>query len=356
MADSDILNQSEIDALLASLTGGSISSPEPAQEQQPQYRQSDAMMAPQVIAPAPIYQEEEKKGYKLYNFRRPDKFSKDHLRALQDIHKEFSRQFGLILTAYLRLHVDIEVVSVDQLTYDEFMRSMPNPITLCVLELNPLPGDVLMALSHEVATSLVDRMLGGTGFSEMKPRELTDIEENLIKRIFQKATKSLEDSWKSVFPVQGEVKEVESNYTLIQIASPGEIVALVTLEIQVANKFSGLLSLCFPYPVLETVISQLTSQHIFQAKGIISSAEDKNKILSKISNTSVDVSVLLGSSQISVHELLDLKLGDVLKLENHVNDNLVVKVNGIPKFTGRPGTKKGRLAVNITNVISNLNE
>ena len=123
--------------------------------------------------------DEHKKGYKLYNFRRPDKFSKDHLRGLQDIHREFSRQLALVLTAYLRMHLEVDVVSVDQLTYDEFMRSVPNPISIAIFELNPMPGQILLGISFEVLSSIVDRMLGGVGNVEFKPRELTDVEENI---------------------------------------------------------------------------------------------------------------------------------------------------------------------------------
>ena len=96
----------------------------------------------------------ESRSYTLYNFRRPDKFSKDHLRALQTIHESFARQLGLILTAYLRMTVEINVMSVDQLTYDEFIRSMPSPISVSILELDPLPGQVLMGLGHEVTSRI----------------------------------------------------------------------------------------------------------------------------------------------------------------------------------------------------------
>jgi flagellar motor switch protein FliM len=138
---------------------------------------------------------------------------------------------------------------------------------------------------------------------------------------------------------------------LIQVASHGEIVALITLEIQIANKYSGLLSLCYPYPVLESVIEHLSSQHIFQAKGIINTSEDKQVILNKLNNTSVVMDVILGDVDISVHDLVDLKVGDVLRLNNHVSDDLVVKVNGIPKFLSRPGTKGNRIAINIMDII-----
>ena len=126
-----------------------------------------------------------KKGYKLYNFRRPDKFSKDHLRGLQDTHREFARQLSMTLTAYLRMHLDVNVVSVDQLTYDEFVRSMPNPITLGIFELSPLPGQALIGISFEVLSCIVNRMLGGTGTIDAQTRELTDIEKALAKKVLQ---------------------------------------------------------------------------------------------------------------------------------------------------------------------------
>lgn len=346
-SNSDILSQSEIDQLLSSLTAGLDNKPEIGQVEQ----QQDKYNLPSAAFLEEMELDEDKRGYKLYNFRRPDKFSKDHLRALQDIHREFSRQLGLILTTYLRMHFDIDVVSVDQLTYDEFSRSMPTPVTIGVVDLSPLPGEILMGMSHEITSSIVDRMLGGTGISEVKPRELTDIEEALAKRVLEKITRTLEETWRSVFPVEGKIIGIDNNYSLIQIASPGEIVALVTLEIQISGKYSGLFSLCFPYPVLEGVLGQLSAQHFFQSKGIITSPEDKQKILDKLNNTFVNLDVSLGGTQISVHDLVDLKVGDVLKLDNNVNQDLVVRVNSIPKFLCKPGTKKNKIAISVTDVL-----
>jgi len=331
MPEQDILSQSDIDELLNSLSSGL----------------DKTSIDPQYTNTLIENFEEERRGYKLYNFRRPDKFSKDHLKALQDIHKEFSRQLAISLGAYLRLGMEIDVVSVDQLTYDEFARSLPNPATIGVIELNPLPGQIFLAMSHEVISSVVDRMLGGTGLGETKARELTDIEEALAKKVFDRMTKTLEKAWKSVFPVRGSVIGVDTNSILAQLAGPGEVVALITLEIQVANKYSGLLSLCFLYPVLEMVIEQLSSQQIFHSKGKISSPEDKQKILTKIGPSSVKINVMLGKTDIRVAEVVDLKIGDVVRLDNSISDNLLVKVNNIPKFLARPGTKKNKIAVNI---------
>lgn len=292
--------------------------------------------------------EDYKKGYKLYNFRRPDKFSKDHLRALHDVHREFSRQISLVLTAYLRMHIEIDVVSTDQLTYDEFMRSMPTPITIGIFELSPLPGQILLGVSFEVLSCIVDRMLGGVGISENRQRELTDIEEALAKRVIERTVKTLEGTWSSIIPVQGSVIGLDNSYQMIQVATSGEIVALVTFEVQIAGKHFGLMSLCFPYPVLENVLINLSTQHIFQSKGIVATTEERQKMIQKLNTSKVDLSVLFGSCNISLSEFLDVKEGDILRLENKTDEDLVVKVNEEKKFFARPGTLKNNVCVKIT--------
>lgn len=295
-----------------------------------------------------IVDDDYKKGYKLYNFRRPDKFSKEHLRALQDVHREFSRQISLVLTAYLRMHIEIDVVSTDQLTYDEFMRSMPSPITIGVFELNPLPGQILLGVSFEVLSCIVDRMLGGVGLSENRQRELTDIEEALAKKVIERTVKTLEGSWSTVMPVQAEVVGLDSSYQMIQVATSGEIVALITFEVQIAGKHFGLLSLCFPYPVLENVLGHLSTQHIFQTKGIVATTEERQKMIQKLNTSKVDLSVLFGYCNLTLEEFLDIKEGDIIRLENKTGEDLVVKINEEKKFFARPGTLKNNVCVKIT--------
>ena len=157
------------------------------------------------------YTDEYKKGYKLYNFRRPDKFSKDNLRALQDIHREFSKQISLVLTGYLRMRVDIEVVSTDQLTYDEFVRSMPSPMTIGVFEFNPLPGQILLGVSFEILSCIIDRMLGGTGYSESRTKDLTDVERALAKKVIEITVKTLKEAWGGIIPVESKVVGLDDN-------------------------------------------------------------------------------------------------------------------------------------------------
>ncbi len=289
----------------------------------------------------------EKRNYKLYNFRRPDKFSKDHLRALQTIHENFARQLGLVLTAYLRMTVEIDVVSVDQLTYDEFVRSMPNPMTVGILELDPLPGQVLMGVGYEVTSSVIDRMLGGPGLPEAKARELTDIENSLIRRVLDRTITSLEEAWRSVMNINAAMVGMEESYQLIQVATPGEIVALVTFEVNLGNKNSGLMSLCVPYPVLEGVISQLSAQHIFHRQQSSIPVEEQEKILQKLHYARTPFQVMMGGTDINVKDLLELQVGDVIRLDREAKDPMLACVNDEPKFFCRPGTFKDKLAVYI---------
>lgn len=302
------------------------------------------------------FESSEHKSYKLYNFRRPDKFSKDNLRALRDIHREFSKAISLILSGYLRMRVEIEIVSVDQLTYEEFIRSMPSPISVGVFEFEPLSGQILLGISFEVISCIVNRMLGGVGNIDAQSRELTDIEKALAKKVINIIIKSLEDSWNTIIPVTGKFISLDDNYQSIQVATAGEIVALLTFEVQISGKHFGLFSICFPYPVLETVLTHLSTQHIFQTKGLVASNDERLKMISKINSSTVDLRVQFGSCQITLDDFLQLTEGDIIKLDNKVEDDLIVKVNGEKKFFARPGTIKDKICVKITDVYDEMHE
>ena len=302
------------------------------------------------------FSDSEHKSYKLYNFRRPDKFSKDNLRALRDIHREFSKAISLVLSGYLRMRVEIEIVSVDQLTYEEFIRSMPSPISVGVFEFEPLSGQILLGISFEVISCIVNRMLGGVGSIEAQTRELTDIEKALAKKIINIIIKSLEDSWNAVIPVTGKFISLDDNYQSIQVATAGEIVALLTFEVQISGKHFGLFSLCFPYPVLETVLGHLSTQHIFQTKGLVASNDERLKMISKLNTSNVDLRVQFGQCNITLDDFLQLSEGDIIKLDNKVSDDLIVKVNGEKKFFARPGTMKDKICVKITDVYDEMHE
>lgn len=302
------------------------------------------------------YNDSEHKSYKLYNFRRPDKFSKDNLRALKDIHREFSKAISLILSGYLRMRAEIEIVSVDQLTYEEFIRSMPSPISVGVFEFEPLSGQILLGISFDVLSCIVNRMLGGSGNLEIQTRELTDIEKALAKKVFKIIIQSLEDAWNAIIPVTGKFISLDDNYQSIQVATAGEIVALLTFEVQISGKHYGLFSICFPYPVLEAVLTHLSTQHIFQTKGLVASSEERMKMISKLNSSNVDLRVQFGTCNITLDDFLQLNEGDIVRLDNKIKDDLIVKVNGEKKFFARPGIIKDNICVKITEVYDEMQE
>lgn len=291
--------------------------------------------------------EEFKKGYKLYNFRRPDKFSKEHLRALQDIHRDFVRQLALTLTTYLRMDVEMDIISVDQLTYDEYVCSMPPHFQNGIFKLNPLSGEISLGLSSEVLTVILDRMLGGDGSNHDFNRDLTQIEEALTKKIIEKIIKTLENSWCSVLPVKAEFTSLDNGYHVVPITTSGEIVALISFEIRLGSKNFGLINLCFPYPVLETVLQKLTPQYIFQHTNIVSNEIGRNEILNKIYPANLDLSVVLGTAKVLINDVLELKEGDVIKLDQKIDEKLYVLIDNKKKFEAMPGRKDGRICVKI---------
>ena len=254
------------------------------------------------------------------------------------------------------MRVEIEIVSVDQLTYEEFVRSMPTPISVGVFEFEPLSGQILLGISFEVISCIVNRMLGGVGSIDAQTRELTDIEKALAKKVINIIIKSLEDSWNAIIPVSGKFISLDDNYQSIQVATAGEIVALLTFEVQIQGKHFGLFSLCFPYPVLETVLGHLSTQHIFQTKGLVASNDERLKMISKLNTSNVDIRVQFGQCSITLDDFLQLSEGDIIKLDNKVQDDLIVKVNGEKKFFARPGTMKDQICVKITDVYDEMHE
>lgn len=287
------------------------------------------------------------RGCKLYNFRRPDKFSKEHLKALQDIHRDFVRHLAQVLTAYLRMEVRIDVISVDQLTYEEYICSMPSNIQNMVFKLNPLTGEVSMGMSPDVLAVVLDRMLGGAGIVNEHGKELTQIEELLTTKFTEKIIKILEESWSAILPVKSEFVALANGYHSVPITTNGEIVSLISFEVRLGQKNFGLMNLCFPYPVLETVLPKLTPQYIYQHASVASNEVGRNETLEKIKGAHLEMQVLLGKTKLQINDVLDLKINDVIKLDQKLNEELIACVNKKKKFFVIPGVINNKLCVKI---------
>lgn len=291
--------------------------------------------------------EDFKPSCKLYNFRRPDKFSKEHLKALQDIHRDFSRHLATILTGYLRMEVEIDVISIDQLTYEEYICSMPSHIQNMIFKLNPLSGEISMGMSPEVLAVVLDRMLGGAGVINDTGKELTQIEELLTTKFVEKIIKILEDAWGTILPVKSEFVTLANGYHSVPITNSGEIVSLISFEVRLGQKNFGLMNICFPYPVLETVLPKLTPQYIYQHASVVANEIGKNETLERIKEAELEFQVILGMAQVEINEILDLKVDDVIKLDQRLDNELIACVNKKKKFLVAPGVVQNKVCVKI---------
>ena len=324
MAD-EVLSQSEIDKLLSALSDGTVSAEE-------------------------VKADEEQKKVKVYDFKRPDKFSKDQIRTLFMLHETFSRTLNTYLSTHLRTIVSVEVASVEQLTYQEFVQSMSNPSVISILAVPPLKGNIIMEVNTEIAFAYIDRMFGGEGKTQIKPRVLTDIEEVAMKRFTDTAMEDLRDAWSNVVQFTPTLEATESNPQFTQIVPPSDMVVIVTIQMKI-GEVEGMMNICIPYLVLEPIMSKLTTTFWVASSVTKDDDPEQVKILEKkIARTKVPFVVQLGEVTITINEFLTLGFGDVLRLNTKVDDDLLCLVGKRPKFYCRPGTAGKKMAVQITRI------
>ncbi len=325
MAGPDVLSQSEIDELLSALSTGVVTAEE-------------------------IKTEEKQRKIKIYDFKRPDKFSKDQIRTIYMLHENFARMINTYLSAHLRTLIHIDVASVDQLTYEEFIRSMPNPSVISIFQMRPLKGNAILEINPNIVLAIIDRLFGGPGLPPAKSRSLTDIEEAIIRKVINKAMECMQEAWKQVVSIEPHMEALETNPQFTQIVPPNDMVVLITLQAKIGQA-EGLMNICIPYLVLEPIMSKLTTT-FWVSSAAASSPETMNILQRKLEKTLIPVIVELGQATVTVHELLDLGVGDVLQLETKAENDLSIIVGNREKFKCKPGLVSHRNAVQITQVIS----
>ena len=326
MAGPEVLSQAEIDDLLSALSTGVVSAEE-------------------------IRSEQKQKKIKIYDFKRPDKFSKDQIRTLYMLHENFARLLNTYLSAHLRTLIHINVASVDQLTYEEFIRSLPNPSVINVFQMRPLKGNAILEINPNIVFSIIDRLFGGPGLPPAKPRPLTDIEEAIIRRVINKALESLQEAWKQVVAIEPRADVIETNPQFTQIVPPNDMVVIITLQAKIGQA-EGLINICIPYLVLEPIMSKLTTT-FWVASSIAkqSSQENVAALQRKLERAPIPVIVEMGRVTVTVQELLELAVGDVMQLETKVEDELNIIIGSKEKFKCKPGLAGHKLAIQITEVL-----
>ena len=322
----DVLSQSEIDKLLSALSDGSVSAEE-------------------------VKAEEEERKVKSYDFKRPDRFSKDQIRTLFMLHESFSRLVNTYLSASLRAMVDIEVMSVEQMTYQEFVQSMGNPSVIGILGLPPLKGSIVMEIGTDLAFAYIDRVFGGEGKPGVKSRALTDIEMAVMRRFIDTVINYFREAWSNVIEFRPNFETMETNPQFAQLVPPSDMVVLITIHVKI-GEVDGMMNICIPYLVLEPVMSKLTTSFWVAASADKeSSPEQVAELQRKIERTQVPFKVELGTVDVTIHEFLTLGFGDVLQLDTMTQDELVCYVGSNAKFRAHPGTSGKRMAVQISGII-----
>lgn len=321
---SEVLSQNEIDNLLKALSTGELDVDE--------------------------YKENAEVQVKNYDFARPAKFSKEHLRTLEIIFEHYGRLLYTNLPAYLRKNVQVDVMNSEAVAYSEFANALSNPVLLGIVNFAPLKGNMILELAPNIGYAIIDRLLGGAGDSLEKKREFSEIEITIIERIISICIDLLIEPWKNVVHLEPRLERIETNSQFAQIISPSEMIAIVTLNLKIGD-VEGLMNICLPYITLEPVMDKLNTKYWYSTMQDKDDNTYEEVIETLIAKAKIPVKAVLGTSTISVNDFVNLQKGDIIKLNSGIEDELTVFVGNINKFKALPGSSSDNYAVRVTSII-----
>ena len=328
----DVLDQSEVDALLAAVESGGS---------------EDEEAAPSVQIFSRHRTDFEDIEIRPYDFKRPERVSKDQMRALESLHESFARNYGAALSGFLRTIMEVKVASIEQMTFSEFTHSLPNPTSFNLLSCEPLEGSICLEISPLIIYPIIDRLLGGSNADLFIPqRPLTMIEQRLVNKILDRAVASLGESWAHIAPVQFTLRDTESNPQLVQIVPPNEVVVVVSFELKMSGR-AGTMSLCVPYNVIEPVIEKLSNQTWEQYKLNRRSDALRQRVAGQLDAARLTVSAVLAETRITLDELRHLQVGDVVLTDKPHTAPLTLRIEGRCKYIGTLGQYRGNRAFKV---------
>lgn len=336
----EVLDQSEVDALLAAVDSGEVEAA--------QTTASGKVFSRNAAAAKPGEEVE----IRPYDFKRPERVSKDQMRALENLHEIFSRNFGASLSGFLRTIMEVKVASIEQMTFSEFTHSLPNPTCFNLLSANPLEGNICLEISPLIIYPVIDRLLGGSNADLFIPqRPLTAIELRLVQKILDRAMAALRDAWANISTVQFKLEETESNPQLVQIVPPNEVVVVVGFELKMGGR-AGTMSLCIPYNVIEPVVEKLSNQSWAAYKRNRRDDHLRNRLAGQLDAARLTTAAILADTTIKISELANLQPGDVILTDKPASAPLTLLVEGRRKYIGYLGQFKGNRAFKITRPFS----
>ena len=319
----EILSQEEIDALLEVV--------------------EDEEVTPDELEKAPDILEQ--RQITLYDFKRPNRVSKEQLRSIRALHDKMARNLASDISSLMRSIVEIQLHSVDQMTYGEFLMSLPSPTSFNVFSFKPLDGKGVIELNPSIVFPMIDRLLGGPGVPFDANREFTDIELNLLDQILRVITQNMKDVWSPIMEVYPIIEAKESSPNVVQIVAQNEIVIMVVMEI-IIGQTSGMMNICYPVISIESLLPKLASRDLMLSE--TSSRKSRNKELrALLRGAKIELEAVLGYAKLNMKEVMELEVGDIIKLDRPANDTVVVKVDGREKFIADFGVRRYRRCIKI---------
>lgn len=321
---SKILSQEEIDALLSNITAV------PEEGGQSDFGTEDSQ---------------------LYDFKHPERISKEQIRTLRTIHDGFARMFATYLSTTLRTLVDVNLLSIDQVTFSEYSLSLSVPNALYLLKMKELEGKALIEISPQFILFVVDRMLGGMGETDIESREISQIEQNVVRRVIQTIVNQLNEVWKQVFPLQADLDGFESDPQFVQIARSSDTLAIIFFDIRVRGA-TYTLNLAFPYFTLEPIMNKLSAQSMM---AMITREVEPSEVIAlteRIKSSSLPVAAVIARTNIKVADIIELKVDDLIQLEKRTSEPFEILVANKLKYFGTPGRLGRREAVKVIRSIS----
>lgn len=326
-----ILSQDEIDALLTTVSTGDDENS------------------------GTSYEDDKLRSVVAYDFKHPNRVSKDQIRTLENMHDNFAGHFGSMLSAVLRTIVDVDLVSVDQITYSEFIMSLVSPSCTYTYSAEPLDGVCLVDYNPTLTFSIIDRLFGGRGKTLESERELTGIERSVIGRLVERTYVELEKSWEHLVQISIDQKSFETNPQFIQIVPPGETVVVISFQVRLFQS-TGLLTICYPYVSLEPIVGKLSAQNWIDATKKKIMDTDRQTNVHNVKQVETTVTAELLRTKIRMHDFLNLKIGDVIPSEKKINDPICITVNQRKKMIAHPGISGKKRAIQVEEIYDNIAE
>lgn len=335
----EVLDQNEVDALLGALDSGGFDDEQEQVDSHVYSFRRGGMISDDI-------------EIRDYDFKRPERVSKDQMRALETLHDAFSRNYGALLSGFLRTIMEVKVANIEQMTFSEFTHSLPNPTCFNLLSAEPLDGNICMEISPLIIYPVIDRLLGGTNADLFIPqRPLTAIEMRLVGKIIDRAMRALSEAWANIIEINFKLEESESNPQLVQIVPPNEVVVVVAFEMKMGGR-AGTMSLCIPYNVIEPVVEKLSNQTWAAYKRNRKDAKLRHRLAETLESANLTVSGVLANTTIKLQDLRSLSPGDLILTEKPANAPLTLVVGDKRKFIGYLGQFKGKRAFKVVRPIN----